>query len=810
LSPRRFFLEACWSSSVETSIRSNDRGEIVFMARVGAEAWDSEFFGSGYALIKATLTPGLSPDNPILPTPDVILPPVPGAGPPFAIDVTPACARGFRICHVDPVVAVGYIYMLPEGAAQTFATVTIPRPLPGGDDEFELIVNDQTFALLAGTSFDLRTIDPQGVSQFTVRGISEAEELDPSDPLAFVTGLRFLGDLETTFRMYMYPILGGQDPCLFNVAAGAVVTQSGQIAGACTLRKQGGGVLTLNQPNTHTLGTSVFGGVLQVSADEQLGNAAGGLRLDGGALQALQSFSMAREFAIGSLGGEIVVDANRTLTHNGTMTGAGNLAKSGDGVLALAGDMEGYTGTLAVSSGKASIAGAFGGSAVVNAGELRANGSIAGSLFIAGGAQFTGNAQVAGAVTNNGTIVPGNSYGVQNYLNNYSAGSTARLDMEAWLLSPLVAANGITHDTLMIAGNVNGRTLINVIAGPTPNAHDLFAQLPGAITLRGKALVEVDGTVASSAFALAGPVRKHGFEYSLQHVKNFRGSTDGFFLKARPRNELLAFASLLSAARKLLAQCGSNHGFVEAVVPRFASDELTSNVDDSAHSTHNFSCDAETLSFADGSGISFGVRSGTGSSTGEISLAEAMGELQGDVQFVQAVANANYAGFELGVSAGYMSSEWTFDAMPAVAEGVIASVDISRRFDAGPFAILFSAGVDLDETECGTSCFVRGLERRGSGLEGRGEAQVAGSFFRGALTPYLSATYIEALGSQAVVLEEAIVGSNRGAGRVDVALGANAWIDDGLKLTADVRYERDVGGMASETTTAAMSVAMQW
>jgi len=93
---------------------------------------------------------------------------------------------------IDPVVAVGYDYVVNSGP--NFASVLVPAALANGDADFLLDLGaDGTFALAAGVVFDLLSVDPLGFSEFSILEISTAEALDPGDPLAFITGLTFVG-----------------------------------------------------------------------------------------------------------------------------------------------------------------------------------------------------------------------------------------------------------------------------------------------------------------------------------------------------------------------------------------------------------------------------------------------------------------------------------------------------------------------------------------------------------------------------------------------------------------------------------------
>ncbi len=134
---------------------------------------------------------GIIPSDPILPGAIV---PQPDGSVRFDFNLLPLPnGPGVQFpIFIDPVVAVGYDYRVTSGPR--FAAVLIPAALPNGDGEFLLQVDG--FAnqlLLAGTEFDLLSLDPLGVEAFRIVGINATEGLDPANPLAFVTGLRFTG-----------------------------------------------------------------------------------------------------------------------------------------------------------------------------------------------------------------------------------------------------------------------------------------------------------------------------------------------------------------------------------------------------------------------------------------------------------------------------------------------------------------------------------------------------------------------------------------------------------------------------------------
>jgi hypothetical protein len=131
---------------------------------------------------------GATPQAPILP--------VAVANRTFVIPVGGTSPTAFT--YVDPTPAIGYDYASTD---QNFTSVLIPDPLPGGDGTFELLVAGRSFSLIAGTEFDFTTIAAGGVGSFSIRGIDPGEHLDPTNPAAFVTGLKFAGAGSTTVLM---------------------------------------------------------------------------------------------------------------------------------------------------------------------------------------------------------------------------------------------------------------------------------------------------------------------------------------------------------------------------------------------------------------------------------------------------------------------------------------------------------------------------------------------------------------------------------------------------------------------------------
>ena len=118
-------------------------------------------------------------------------------------------------------------------------------------------------------------------------------------------------------------------------------------AGTGGLIKQGTGTLTLIGTNTYTGGTTINGGAIAVSRDENLGAATGFLTLNDGALRFNDSFNLAATRAITLATGGGTIDTNGfNTTIAQSIAGDGKLTKVGDGTLTLSGANTYLGGTL--------------------------------------------------------------------------------------------------------------------------------------------------------------------------------------------------------------------------------------------------------------------------------------------------------------------------------------------------------------------------------------------------------------------------------------------------------------------------------
>ncbi len=131
--------------------------------------------------------------------------------------------------------------------------------------------------------------------------------------------------------------------------AGDIIGPGGSIT------KQNSGTVTLAGVNTYDNGTNFNGGTLSVSADNNLGNAAGLLTFLGGTLETTANFTSSRPITITSTG-TFNVDPGVVTTLTGNIIGVGgSLTKIGTGTLVLEGTGNNYSGGTFINAGTLSV-----------------------------------------------------------------------------------------------------------------------------------------------------------------------------------------------------------------------------------------------------------------------------------------------------------------------------------------------------------------------------------------------------------------------------------------------------------------------
>jgi autotransporter-associated beta strand protein len=127
------------------------------------------------------------------------------------------------------------------------------------------------------------------------------------------------------------------------------VTLAASLSGPGGLIKTGAGTMTLSGVNSYQGGTAINGGTVAVTADANLGAAAGGLAFGGGTLQFLSGFTTNRTVTLSAGGGTLDTNGNNA-TLAGAIGGAGGLTKVGAGTMTLSGAST-YLGGTTVNAG---------------------------------------------------------------------------------------------------------------------------------------------------------------------------------------------------------------------------------------------------------------------------------------------------------------------------------------------------------------------------------------------------------------------------------------------------------------------------
>jgi fibronectin-binding autotransporter adhesin len=176
----------------------------------------------------------------------------------------------------------------------------------------------------------------------------------------------------------------------------ATITWANTISGAGSLTKTGPGTLVNNESYSFAGGLNLNGGIFSVAnSDNRLGASGSAVSFDGGTLTfrgtGTDVTTSNRATTLNAGGGTIdVVDAARTATWAGVMSGPGGLTKTGSGALRLTRDNT-YAGTTTVSAGTLLIDGTHSGVGLVSVeadAVLGGNGTIGGDLTLASDALF--------------------------------------------------------------------------------------------------------------------------------------------------------------------------------------------------------------------------------------------------------------------------------------------------------------------------------------------------------------------------------------------------------------------------------------
>ena len=349
-------------------------------------------------------------------------------------------------------------------------------------------------------------------------------------------------------------------------------TLSGQIrnAGGSTaqLIKTGAGTLSLRGTNTYSGGTTISGGIVNITADNQLGS--GALTFNGGTLQLGGSVAGLGRNIVLAGNGNINTNGNTTSTQ-GTISGAGNLTKSGTGTLIIA-NSSSYTGNTSVTGGTLQIAadnrlGAASGTLTLNNGTLQLTGTLTSARDVSIGAS-------------GGTINTGGNSGT---LNGVVSGS-GRLTKSGSGTLTLSGTNTYTGGTTISGG----------VLSISDNSN--LGATSGGLTLNGGTLQQTADITSSRAISL-------GASNGVINTQNFGGTYSGV---------ISGTGSLTKTGSGTMSLTGANTytggTTVSAGNLRGNTTSLQGNITNNANVTFNQVSTAGTYS---------GIMSGTGTLTKE-------------------------------------------------------------------------------------------------------------------------------------------------------------------------------------------------
>ncbi len=280
-------------------------------------------------------------------------------------------------------------------------------------------------------------------------------------------------------------------------------TYSGIMSGSGSLIKQNIGTTVLTGVNTYTGGTTLSGGILSISADNNLGPIKGALTFNEGTLLTTEGFTSTRPVLL--TGNGTIEVSGSPLTLSGAVSGSGTLIKTGTGTLTLSGAKT-YTGGTTVTEGvlqgttlslqrdltnnssvvfnqvqNGTYSGTISGSGSltktglgtltitgantfetmthIQKGSLDIRGSLTSPVTVYPLATLRGTGTV-GTLKNNGTVIPGASIGTLTINGDYTQEAAGSLVIE-------ISAKDTTSDLLLVTGtaHLDGNIKLNPLPG---------------------------------------------------------------------------------------------------------------------------------------------------------------------------------------------------------------------------------------------------------------------------------------------------------------------------------------------------------
>jgi len=283
-----------------------------------------------------------------------------------------------------------------------------------------------------------------------------------------------------------------------NSSGDYVFDGSSSIGGLGGILKTNTGKLTIRNTNNFSGGVSIKQGTVSVSslADDNspspLGQT-GTLLVDGGTLEYTgPNYTWTRTLTLGASAGSVSVPTGVTLTHSGTIVGAGPLIKNDLGGLTLSGSASTYSGGTTLNAGNLTLNTAT----AASSGNINLNGGVLTLVVVkpANTLNITGDAQIVGGNSAGNTGIK-NVIGSSNLLVTVNGGTTFDLtgDMTAYsgILSltngsgSFVRLNGSTGSPLATWNLVGNPIDLNIRSGATAITLGALSGVAGS-TLSGR------------------------------------------------------------------------------------------------------------------------------------------------------------------------------------------------------------------------------------------------------------------------------------------------------------------------------------
>jgi fibronectin-binding autotransporter adhesin len=255
-------------------------------------------------------------------------------------------------------------------------TATIASNLTGAS---ELVKEDLGTLVLSGANtYTGGTLVQRGTLSIS----SDANLGDPSGALTVADGT-----LRTTANLLLARPVALTGAATFLADPGTTSTLSGALTGAGSLTKTGAGTLALTGEASHTGGTTIAAGTLQIGAGGTTGTLAGDVTNNG----------------------TLAFDRSDTYTYGGTVSGTGGLLQAGTGTTILTAN-HAYTGGTTIAAGTLQLG--DGGSTGMISGNVVDNGTLA--FQRSDDVSFAGTISGTGGVTQQGpgttTLTATNTY----------------------------------------------------------------------------------------------------------------------------------------------------------------------------------------------------------------------------------------------------------------------------------------------------------------------------------------------------------------------------------------------------------------